>query len=94
MDVFSMIVMIVMITGITNAVKEVAKAKARGGSPEVVDEIRLLREEIRQLRQQHNDVILSFDTTLKQVDRRLDHLEGRSYAGAGQEPETVSARIR
>ncbi|HEU4754247.1 MAG TPA: hypothetical protein VFU47_14150 [Armatimonadota bacterium] len=49
---------------------------------ELAAEIRSLRAEVSQLRQQNNDVILSLDTALHRVDQRLSHVETRAPLGA------------
>src|SRR4051794_2020441 len=46
------------------------------GKDDLLAEIRALRDEVRQLRQQNNEVILSLDTGLDHVSRRVTHLEG------------------
>jgi hypothetical protein len=49
---------------------------------ELVTELRSLREEVRALKQQNNDVILSLDTALHRVDQRLSYVETRGVLGA------------
>lgn len=56
-------------------------------------EVQALREEIRQLRRQHNDAVLGFDTTAQRFDRRLDHLEERLPLGAAPATRVPAAGI-
>jgi len=74
MGVFEMVVAVVAIGCTSGLVKawidsRVAIAKARGakGNDALATEIRALREEVRQMREQHHDAILSFDTTLRHL---------------------------
>lgn len=59
-------------------------------------EIRALREETRQLRQQNNDVILALDTSLHRLERRLEHASlgsgARESGSAVQSAERIIAR--
>jgi hypothetical protein len=47
-------------------------------------DIQALITEVRQLRQQNNDLILAMDTTLDRVDRRLGFVESRLQLGPGE----------
>ena len=74
MGVFEMVVAVVAIGCTSGLVKawidsRVAIAKARGAQDNdaLAGEIRALREEVRQMREQHHDAILSFDTTLRHL---------------------------
>lgn len=58
----------------------------RRAEPGLRDEVRLLREEIQQLRQENRDLMLSFDTAIAQVDRRLDRMEARPHSGLAESP--------
>lgn len=57
----------------------------------LVNEIRALREEVQHVRQQNNDVILSLDSQVRTLDRRMDRLEDRSLASAPPEPSQSQA---
>ena len=47
------------------------------------EEIRALRAEVQALRQQNNELILGFDSSLDQAHRRLGSLESRQELPAG-----------
>ena len=51
--------------------------KRRPGDGNLKREMQALRDEVERLRQQNNEVVLSFDSTLKHVEKRLDHVESR-----------------
>jgi hypothetical protein len=68
-----------------NTIRAAFTRRAVKGQDELVGELRSLREEVKQLRQQNNDVILNFDTTLQRVDRRLTHLETSRLSAGVQE---------
>ena len=94
MDPFSMVVAIVTIscgTGVVvkvvEAVQAIATNRPRKRDGELLQEVRALREEIRQLRSVNNDVVLTLDTTVQRIDRRIAHLESRASLGAGASVE-------
>lgn len=58
-------------------VKAAVSGRANKKQEALVDEVRALRQEVAALRQQNNDLILNFDSTLSRVDRRVEHLEAR-----------------
>jgi hypothetical protein len=75
-------------TGITVTFINMIKAAitGRGGKKQdaaLLEEIRCLREETKQLSRQNNDVILALDTSMQRMDRRLQSLEGRAELPAG-----------
>src|SRR5438874_8514887 len=87
MDPFTMVVAIVFIgcaAGLGHeAVKrwsEVERAKHSQGNPQMAAEVKALREEMRQLREQNADMILSFDTALTRLGAVANHppLPGQS----------------
>lgn len=61
---------------------------------ELVEEVRALRQEVAALRQQNNDLILNFDTTLSRVDRRVEHLETRTHIQAANEQAQRVGQLR
>lgn len=73
-----------------HAVKLWITSRGRGEDRSVLSELQALREEVRQLRQQNNDVILNLDAGLDRIDRRVLHLERRSELHAGE----ASAEVR
>jgi hypothetical protein len=85
--VFTMIVAVVGIgcfTGIIHRYLEtklqIARALAEKGSDSVAAELKALREEVRQLREQNADLILSFDTTLQRLGAASASLPARAAA--------------
>jgi hypothetical protein len=93
-----MIIAIVAIgcgTGLLFAVVETIKVavlrRPLRGSDET---IKALVEEVKQLRQQNNDLILALDTNMDRMDRRLSHLEARSSLGAGSTTEAEQMAVR
>lgn len=71
-------------------------AKKRGPRDQqaLLSEIRALREEVQQLRCQHQDAILSFDAIVDRVERRLSSVESQLALGSGAEPrEHVRSRM-
>lgn len=88
-----MIVAIVAIacgTGIVvtffNTIKAAIFRRGTSEQASLVDEIRTLREEVQHVRQQNNDVILSLDSQMRVLDRRMDHLEDRTLPSGSQSP--------
>jgi hypothetical protein len=77
---------------IINTIRAAIVRAPQRGQGELVDELRSLRAEVNQLRQQNNDVLLSLDTAVDRMDRRLTHVETRGQLGgpqAGEEPALV-----
>ena len=71
-------VVIIAIFGILwlSGVLEILAKKLPGkGTKELRAEVEKLRDEVQALRRENHDVILSFDTTLKQHERRLERVE-------------------
>jgi biopolymer transport protein ExbB/TolQ len=81
-------------------VKDALMRRPLKGREELTAELRALKEEVRQLRQQNNDLILNLDTTLQRLDH-LPRLENRSSLEAGKSvsqteeaPAKLEARSR
>lgn len=76
MSFFEALVAVVFICSISSIV---ARAISRPGAGRhddaVLKELRALRAEVNEVKRQNTDVILTFDATLQNVDRRLDRLE-------------------
>lgn len=94
MEPFSMVVAIVAIgcgTGLAvkfmETVQGIFTSRPRKGDAELLHEVHALREEIRQLRCVNNDVVLTLDTTVQRIDRRIAHLESRASLGVGAPAE-------
>lgn len=81
-SLFVMVAVIVVITSVTSVMKEFVRKGSRGSQHELLTELRALRDEVRQLRQQNNDVILSLDSAIHRVDQRLARVEHETPAGA------------
>lgn len=80
------IVAIVLIVMVGEVMKERAKSGRTGGNLKVLlNEIRDLKDQVRQLRQQNTDVILHLDNTVQRLDRRVDHLESHASLPSGEE---------
>jgi hypothetical protein len=88
MDFGAVIIAIFGILWLSGALETLAKKVPGKGTKELRAEVEKLREEVQQLRRENHVVVLSFDTTLKQVERRLDYVEGQSALpgarGAGE----------
>ncbi|MFN3648656.1 MAG: hypothetical protein ACK47B_03660 [Armatimonadota bacterium] len=70
---------------VIHSIKSAIVARSRGQNDDaVLQELRELRAEIGALRQQNNDVVLTLDSSLDRIDRRVSHLETRSRTA---EPE-------
>ena len=77
---------------VINTIRAALVRGPRKGETELLTEVRSLRAEVNQLRQQNNDVILSLDTAVDRMDRRLTHVETRGHLAApqsGEEPTLV-----
>jgi hypothetical protein len=96
MGPFEMVVLIVFMSLVTGTIHKfidsragIAKAQARGIDQRVQQAIEELRAEIAQLKQHETDAVLSFDSTLQNMDTRLKHLERRALAEGAAEPARV-----
>jgi len=76
MEAFS-IVLIVFIGCASGVLIEWMKRAPKTSQKQLLAEIRELRDEVRQLRLQNNDVILHLDRAAHEADRRLSRLEQR-----------------
>lgn len=90
---FDMVVAIVAIgcgTGVLHSALATIRAgiarRAREQDHALTGELSALRGEVAQLRAQHAEEVLSFDTTVERMERRLQFVEGR-----GQLPAESSA---
>jgi hypothetical protein len=90
MNVFEMVVLIVMITGVTGVFTEYFKTKAKqvaGMDRQALQsELSTLRREITELKTWANDLILGFDSTLHQQNARLQSLEQRALTPGSPTP--------
>lgn len=82
MGLAEMIVAIVLIGCGSSVLKEFAKKRSRKGDDALLKEMAGLRDEVRSLRQKNNELILTLDTTLDRVERRLANIESRTALGA------------
>lgn len=65
----------------------VLRGASAAASNQVLHELRALREEVAQLRQQNMDVILSFDSGISRLTGRLDRVEERTLPAPQAEQE-------
>ena len=82
MDFFAMIALIVFMSLLTGTIHKylevrvrLAEARGSGGDRNLVRAIQELREEIAALRRHETEAVLSFDSTLHNLDARMKHLE-------------------
>lgn len=95
MGFFEFVLVWVVIATAAGILRDLSKNRRPQMGREVSEELRALREEIRQLKIQNNDVILSLDGSIRQLDRRLDHLENgahRRTPAAQESPISLSGR--
>ena len=78
MNFLEMIVVIVALKTAADVLKTVLHREAKKADAKLVAEVESLRAEVRELRRQHQDTILSFDSTLDRFDRRMGRLEGNT----------------
>jgi hypothetical protein len=90
MNVFEMVVLIVMITGVSGVFTEYFKTRAKqvaGMDRQALQaELATLRREVAELKTWANDLILGFDSTLHQQNSRLQSLEQRALAPGSPVP--------
>lgn len=81
-DLVGLVAVVMVFLWLSGALNILAKKVPGKGHKELLEEIRKLREEVQALRRENHDVILSFDSTLRNTERRLDHLEANSLSTA------------
>jgi len=93
-DVFSMVAVVVIVGAVSSIAHE--WIKRRPGDGNMRREMQALRDEVESLRRQNNEVVLSFDSTIRHVEKRLDHVESRlplpRGAEAGEEVSLTGER--
>lgn len=63
---------------LVHTIKSAILSRAKGRlDDELLQEMRAMRGEMQALRQQNNEVVLSLDSSLDRIDRRLSHVETR-----------------
>lgn len=72
---------------LVHSIKSALINRGKRAYDELAQEIRGLRGEVRQLRQQNNEVILALDSSVPRMDHRLERRET-------QPGEPLEARIR
>ena len=94
MDPFSMVVAIVALSLAAGTLHKYMELRARtggGGDRNVLRAIEELRAEFNALRQHESEAILTFDSTLQNLDTRLKHLEQRALTEGGASRSSISA---
>ena len=85
MGFLEFIVVLVAINAVSKLLRERGKRVRSKDMDRLVEEVRALREEVQQLRRQNNDVILSLDSTVDRLERRVSYVESQGPLGAGVE---------
>ena len=90
MGVFEMVVAIVAISCTSGLIKTwidsrvaIAKTREVRGNDALQAQVDTLREEVRQLKEQHHDAILSFDTTLRRLGAPAASTQSQQPVGRG-----------
>lgn len=91
MDFWAAIVIIVIFSHLAGVMKEFARGRRKKGDDAILRELRELKDEVRQLRRQNNDVVLSLDGSVQRLDQRLGYLESRTPS-LPQSESTIAAR--
>jgi hypothetical protein len=89
MGPFEMVVGIVFIGAVTSTIQELAKRRDRKADKRLLDEMSALRDEVARLRQQHADTVLSFDSSISRMEKRLEYVETRVQLPAGESQQVV-----
>ena len=99
MGLFEMVFYIVLISLMAGTVHKyldhrvrMAEARGSGGDRNLVKAIQELREEIASLRKQETEAVLSFDTTLHNLDARMRHLEHYTLGDGAVDRAALEAR--
>jgi hypothetical protein len=93
MDPFSMVVVIVALSLAAGTVHKYMDMRARmgGGDRNALRAIEELRAEFKALKQHESEAILTFDSTLQNLDTRLKHLEQRMLTEGGAARSSLGA---
>lgn len=68
---------------------KIEELKASRSEAALQDRLRPVREEMAQLRQETNDLILSFDTTLQRLEARVQELERKAALASGEQTASL-----
>jgi hypothetical protein len=102
MDGFFLMIMIIVFISVSAGTIQkyldhrvrMAEARGTGGDRNLVRAIQELREEIAALRKQETEAVLSFDTTLNNLDARMRHLEHYTLGDGAVDRAALEARAR
>lgn len=88
-----MIVALVAITSFAEVIKMFIKRRGEAPSKSLLAEIRAMREEMQQLRQESRDVLLGVDNAVDRLENRMLRVESRLSLPSGQAEEEAAAQV-
>jgi hypothetical protein len=89
MGPFELVMGIVFMGCVTSTIQEFIKRRDRKADKGLVAEMQALRDEVARLRQQHADTVLSFDSSVSRMEKRLEFVETRVQLPAGESQQVV-----
>ena len=89
MGPFEMVALIVVAGCVTGTVQEWLKRRPAVNEQTILSELRALKDEVRQLRQQNADLILGLDTALPRLAEQLDARRSLPPADGDTQPAAL-----